>query len=118
MVVVERFSKYANFTAATASCKAKEAERLFLRDVVKYWGMPRHIINDRDPWFTGAFWKELFTFIGSKLHFSTNFHQQTNSHMKRVNGLLECYLRHFVSVNQKDWATLPSFHIICSGVRQ
>ena len=46
MVVVDRFLKYATFTATTANCKAKEAARIFLCDIVKYWGIPKHIIGD------------------------------------------------------------------------
>ena len=106
MVVVDRFSKYATFTATTANCKAKEAARAFLRDVVKYWGIPRHIISDRDPRFTGSFWRELFSLLGSELHFSTSFHPQTDGQTERTNALLECYLRHYVSANQRDWARL------------
>ncbi|KAL6312677.1 hypothetical protein AAG906_039747 [Vitis piasezkii] len=56
------------------------------------------IISDRDPRFTGKFWTEL--------HFSTSFHPQTDGQTERVNALLELYLRHFVSANQKDWAKL------------
>lgn len=74
MVVVYRFPKYATFTAATASCKSKEAARILLQDVVKYWGIPKHIISDQDPRFTGAFWRELFSLLGSEFHFSTIFH--------------------------------------------
>ena len=35
MVVVDRFSKYATFTAMKASCEAKEATCIFLRDIIK-----------------------------------------------------------------------------------
>ena len=45
--------------------------------------------------------------MGSKLHFSTSFHPQTNMQAERVNALLELYLRHFMSANQKDWAKFP-----------
>lgn len=38
MVVVDRFSKYATFMAASADCTADEAARLFMKNVVKYWG--------------------------------------------------------------------------------
>ncbi|KAK4278290.1 hypothetical protein QN277_016155 [Acacia crassicarpa] len=106
MVVVDRFSKYATFIAAPTDCTAEEAARLFFKNVVKYWGLPKTIISDRDPRFTGKLWTELFKLLGTELHFSTSFHPQTDGQTERVNSLLECYLRHFVSANQKDWAKL------------
>nr|XP_033508465.1 uncharacterized protein LOC117273398 [Nicotiana tomentosiformis] len=95
MVVVDRFSKYAIFMPATPGCTAKEAAKLFFKNVVKYWGLPRHIISDRDPRFIGNFWRELFDILGTELHFSTSFHPQTDGQTERVNALLECYLRHY-----------------------
>ncbi|GKV50067.1 hypothetical protein SLEP1_g56783 [Rubroshorea leprosula] len=106
LVVVDRFSKYGTFIPAPRDCKAEEAARLFFKHVVKYWGLPRIIISDRDPRFTGKFWRELFKLMGSDLHFSMSFHPQTDEQTERVNALLELYLRHFVSANQHDWAKL------------
>ncbi|KAK3043574.1 hypothetical protein RJ639_002153 [Escallonia herrerae] len=106
MVVVDRFSKYATFVTSPTDCTAEEATRLFLKNVVKYWGLPKIIVSDRDPRFTGKFWTELFKLLGTELHFSTSFHRQTDGQTERVNALLECYLRHFVSANQTDWARL------------
>ncbi|RVW88339.1 Transposon Ty3-I Gag-Pol polyprotein [Vitis vinifera] len=48
---VDRFSKYATFIAASTDCTAEETARLFLKHVVKYWGLPKFIISDRDPTF-------------------------------------------------------------------
>ena len=104
IVVVDRFSKYATFIAASTNCTVEKTTRLFLKHVVKYWGLPKYIINDRDPRFNGKFWMELFKLMRSKLHFSTSFHPQTDGQTERMNALLELYLRHFVSANQKDWA--------------
>ncbi|KAK2973869.1 hypothetical protein RJ640_029685 [Escallonia rubra] len=106
MVMVDRFSKYATFVASPADCTMEEATRLFLKNVVKYWGLPKVIVSKRDPKFTGKFWTELFKLLGSELHFSTSFHPQIDGQTKRVNALLECYLWHFVSANQTDWARL------------
>ena len=79
---------------------------MFFKNVVKYWGLPRHIISDRDPRFTGKFWREMLEILGIKLHFFTSFHPQTDGQTERGNALLECYLRHYVSAHQKDWARL------------
>ena len=49
IVVVDRFSKYATFIAVPTDCTAEETTRLFLKRVVKYWGLPKYIISDRDP---------------------------------------------------------------------
>ncbi|KAI5343688.1 hypothetical protein L3X38_011564 [Prunus dulcis] len=106
LVVVDRFTKYATFIPAPADCNAEEAARLFLKHVVKYWGIPKSIISDRDNRFTGKLWTELFRLLGSQLNFSTSFHPQTDDQTERVNALLELYLRHYVSANQRDWAKL------------
>ncbi|CAL9010477.1 unnamed protein product, partial [Prunus brigantina] len=51
-------------------------------------------------------WTELFKLLGSQLNFSTSFHPQTDGQTERVNALLELYLRHYVSANQRNWAKL------------
>ena len=43
IVVVDRFSKYATIIAAPTNCTAEEMVRLFLKHVVKYWGLPKVI---------------------------------------------------------------------------
>ena len=78
IVVVDRFSKYANFIVASKDCTTEETTRLFLKNMVKYWGLPKFIISDRDSRFTGKFWMELFMLMGMELHFSTSFHPQTD----------------------------------------
>ncbi|CAL2270472.1 unnamed protein product [Prunus armeniaca] len=81
LVVVDKFIKYATFIPALADFNVEEVARLFLKHVVKYWGIPKSIISDRDTHFT-------------------------NGQTEQVNALLELYLRHYVSANQRDWAKL------------
>ncbi|CAM8878010.1 unnamed protein product [Rhodiola kirilowii] len=106
IVVIDRFSKYVTFVAASSECSAEETARLFLANVVKLWDVPKDIVSDRDPRFTGRFWTELFRMLGTELSFSTSFHPQSDGQTERFNALLEQYLRHYVSANQKDWAKL------------
>ena len=44
MVAVDRFSKYGIFIPATKECPIEEAARLFLKHVVKYWGVPQSML--------------------------------------------------------------------------
>lgn len=104
MVVVDQFSKYGVFIPAPKDCPAEEAARLFFKHVVKYWGVPKSIISDRDSRFTGRFWTELFRLMGLDLNFSKSFHPQT----ERVNALLELYLRHYVSANHRSSSKVPN----------
>ena len=92
MVVVDRYSKYATFIAAPADYKVDEAAHLFVKHIVKLWGVPKSIVSDRDPQFTGHFWTELFKMLETDLKFSTSFHPQTDGQTERINGLLEMYL--------------------------
>jgi transposase InsO family protein len=39
---------------------------------------------------------------GVQLSFSTIFHPQINGQIERVNGLLNQYLKNYVSANQRD----------------
>ncbi|KAE8736178.1 cytochrome P450 78A7-like [Hibiscus syriacus] len=65
------FLKYAMFIPASKVYPTVEAGRLFLKHVVKYWGMSKTIISDLDTRFTGRFWTELLKLMRSTLNFST-----------------------------------------------
>lgn len=93
LVVVDRFYKYATFIPAPTYCSAEETAYLFLKYIVKYWGVPRNIVSDRDSRFTGRFWTELGL---SSISRPVVIPGQT----ERFNSMLEEYLRHFVSANQ------------------
>ena len=80
--------------------------------------MPKSIISDRDPRFTGSFWRELFKILGSQLNISSSYHPQTDGQTERFNGLLEEYLRHFVQANQKNWPLLLDMAQFCFNVRK
>ena len=55
ILVVDKFSKYATFIMAPKDYTVEEMTRLFLKHMVKYRGLPKYIINDRNPCFIGKF---------------------------------------------------------------
>jgi hypothetical protein len=103
LVVVDRLTKYAHFLPLKHPYTAKSVDKAFVDNVVKQHGVPLSIISDRDKVFTSAFWKEIIIAVGTKLHYSTAYHPQTDGQTEHVNQCLEQYLRCAVQDNPKLW---------------
>ena len=97
--IVDRFSKYATYVLALKYVSVEKIARLFFKYVVKYWGMPKSIVYDWDSHFTGAFWIELFKFLGSWLDMFSSYHPETDGLTERFNSMLEEYFHHFININ-------------------
>ncbi|XP_037496023.1 uncharacterized protein LOC119370939 [Jatropha curcas] len=57
---------------------------IYVREIVRLHGVPSSIISDRDLRFTSKFWGKLQEALGTKLHFSTAFHPQTECQSERL----------------------------------
>jgi hypothetical protein len=77
--------------------------------VGKLHGMPKSIVSDRDPIFQSAFWKELLKLQGTKLHFSSAYHPETDGQTERINCCIEQFLRAFVHEQPSRWSKLLSW---------
>jgi len=55
LVVVDKLSKYANFTSLSHPYNAAKIAQLFIANVFKLHAMLNSIISDRDPEFTSTF---------------------------------------------------------------
>ena len=60
-IIVDRLSKYAHFIPLAHPYTAVGVAKLFFENVFKLNGLPNPIVYDRDPTFTSAFWRELFS---------------------------------------------------------
>jgi transposase InsO family protein len=103
MVIVDRLTKYAHFCALSHPFKASTVATAFMETVQKLHGSPKIIVSDRDPIFTGHFWTELFSCLGTQLAHSSSYHPQSDGQTEIVNKCLEGYLRCFVSDKQTQW---------------
>jgi hypothetical protein len=103
MVIVDRLTKYAHFCALSHPFKASTVATAFMETVQKLHGSPKIIVSDRDPIFTGHFWTELFSCLGTQLAHSSSYHPQSDGQTEIVNKCLEGYLRCFVFDKQTQW---------------
>ena len=65
MVVVDRLAKYAHFCALSHPFSASIVVEAFINIVQKLHGSLKIIVSDRDPIFTGKFWNDLFSCLGT-----------------------------------------------------
>jgi hypothetical protein len=73
-VIVDRLTKYAHFCALSYPFKASIVVTTFMEIVQKLHGNPKIIVSDRDPIFTGHFWIELFSCLGTQLAHGSSYH--------------------------------------------
>ena len=104
MVVVGRLTKYTHFCALSHPFKASTIATTFMDTIQKIHGNPKIMVSDRYPIFTGNFWMELFSCLGTQLAHSSSYHPQFDGRTEIVNTFLEGYLCCFVSDKKTQWA--------------
>ena len=53
---------------------APEVAKLFFANWVRYYGVPKRLIHDRDVRFTALFWRALWAMLGTQTLFSSAYH--------------------------------------------
>ena len=102
-VIVDRLTKMCRFISTKTTVTAPELARLFVESVYRLYGLPAHIISDRDRKFDSHFWRAVFKMLDTMLNLSTADHPQTDGQTERVNQVLEDMLRAYVSKRQSNW---------------
>ncbi|KAF8673092.1 hypothetical protein RHS04_07686, partial [Rhizoctonia solani] len=102
-VVVDCFSKMAHFIPTVKTIKAPDLAWLFLQHIFCTHSLPNTIISNQGSIFVSHFWTCLHELISICLKHSTAYHPCTNSQTKRINQILEAYLRCYTSYQQDDW---------------
>ncbi|KAG8481165.1 hypothetical protein CXB51_025937 [Gossypium anomalum] len=102
-VVVDRLTKSAHFIPVRYDYSLDKLAELYIFEIVRLHGVLIFIVSDRDPRFTSRFWKKLQDTFGTKLHFSTAFHPQTDGQSEQIIQILEEMLRCCILEFQSTW---------------
>jgi len=75
-VVVDHFSKMANFVPCNKPNDVTHIADLYFTEAVKFHGILRSIVSDSDTKFLSYFWVTLWKKMGTKLKYSMTCHPQ------------------------------------------
>ncbi|RDB15235.1 hypothetical protein Hypma_004746 [Hypsizygus marmoreus] len=103
-VVVDRFTKYAQFIPTTTGLTAEDFGALFTKHVACKYGLPETIITDRDPRWTSDFWRAVAAAVRTKMSLSSSHHPQHDGQTEIVNKQIEVMLRAYVSDDKSAWS--------------
>ena len=77
LTVVDCLTKFTCLIACTMGedrLSAAQVAKLLFENIVRFFGVPKELVHDRDPRFTAHLWRELWRIIGTKTSASTAFH--------------------------------------------
>ena len=103
MVVVDKLTNEAHIIPIKSTHKTDDIAKIFMKEIFKLHGLPKAIIFNRDTKFTSNFWKDLFSYIGTKLNFNTAYHPENDGKTERVNQVLEDMLHMYVMGKPTKW---------------
>ena len=88
-VTVDRLTKSTHFLLFNVEDSLEKLVQLYVDEIVRLHGVPVSIVSDRDPRFTdprftSRFWPSLQAALGTRLHFNTTFHPQTDGQSERT----------------------------------
>ena len=106
LVFVDRLTKMVHLVPTHTEVSAEQTAQLYVDNVFRHHGCQENIVSDRDPRFTGRFWRAVCGQLGTRLNLSTAFHPETDGQTERVNRVLEEFLRAFVTPSQDNWDLL------------
>jgi len=100
-VVVDRFSKMANFIPCNDTNDTTLLAELYFKELMRLHGIPKSIVLDRDTKFLSNFWVTLWKEMGTKLKCSTTCHPQMDGQTEVMNWTLGALLRALIKSNSK-----------------
>lgn len=104
LVVVCKLTKYGIALPTHDTMNKEEFAKVFVREVVSKYGLPRRIISDRDKRCTSDFWRSIVARYQSYMALSSAHHPQTDGQTENLNASIEVMLRAYVANDRNSWS--------------
>ena len=88
IIVVDRATKMVHLIPCKKTTIAGEAAWLYWQHMVKLHEVPRAIHTDRGAQFIGRWWREIWSFLVTKLKHGTTYHPQHQGQVEKTNAVI------------------------------
>ena len=110
LVIVDKFTKYVILEPCPSEVDAPQTATIFVRRVIRDYGVPSAVISDRGPQFASAMWTAVLKNLGSRVALASTHHPQTDGQSERAIQTLTRLIRAYVRDQSSSWVTmLPLF---------
>jgi hypothetical protein len=106
LVVVDQLTKEAIFIPAKTTDTQDDLVKQYVQNVFSKHGAPLDIVSDKGSKFAAEFWGQVCKSLGIHTSLSSGYHPESDGQTKRVNQILEQYLRCYVNYLQYNWCDL------------
>ena len=93
----------AHFIPIQESISSEKLANIYVCEIVARQRVPVSVVSNRDVRFTSRFWNRFHDEMGTRLHFNTTFHPQTDRQSERTLQTLEDMLCAFVLDFDGSW---------------
>ncbi|KAL8451264.1 hypothetical protein Emag_002821 [Eimeria magna] len=90
----------------TSTVTAEGVVQLLAGRLVRYHGLPKVLLSDRDPHFTAELWRLMCERFDIKRALSSSWRPQTDGQTERVHRTLEQTLRTYIQYDESAWEDL------------
>ena len=104
--IIDRLTKLTVLIPTWETVTAQEFASQFIMQVWRRFGLPAHILTDRDPKFMSKFWEELLSKLKIAKDTGAPYHHQTTGQVEAANKNIEITLRSMINRDQKNWAEM------------
>ena len=106
LTLVNTVSKMAHFIPTRTTATAADTLELLADRLVRYHGLPRVLVSDRDARFVSELWELFCKRFKIKRALSSAWHPQADGQTERVHRTLEQILRAYIQADGKAWELL------------
>jgi len=116
LIIVDRSSMLVR-AVPLAGITATDVSSALCRDWISVYGPPGTVLTDNGPQFASLFFQGVCSLMGIRKLYTSTYHPQTSSPVKRFNKTLVDMFMHYIEDHQDNWDERVSVLALASNTR-